>query len=161
MKAKTPTKKQAAILKFIEEYTEEHDMSPSYREIMAALRLRSVSAVAEHINNCVAAGFLEKLPNQARTLRIIPVETHEETVKFFNQRLAELDQELAQIEDRIAASSNFQLSLGDENAPEASKNTLVASDAQKTISALMRESEAIEEQISTLRRAADILEIDL
>ena len=117
MKAKTPTKKQAAILKFIEEYTEEHDMSPSYREIMAALRLRSVSAVAEHINNCVAAGFLEKLPNQARTLRIIPVETHEETVKFFNQRLAELDQELAQIEDRIAASSNCQLSLGDGNAP--------------------------------------------
>ena len=149
MKAKTPTKKQAALLRFIEEYTEEHDLSPSYREIMTALHLRSVSAVAEHINNCVAAGFLEKLPNQARTLRVIPIDTHEETVKFINQRILELNQELAAIEDKFATSSSMDLST--DNAGLDHANGAV----------LLRQSQAIEEQIATLRRAAEILEIDL
>lgn len=149
MKAKTPTKKQAALLRFIEEYTEEHDLSPSYREIMTALHLRSVSAVAEHINNCVAAGFLEKLPNQARTLRVIPIDTHEETVKFINQRILELDQELATIEDRLATSSSINLSTDSAGLNHANE------------AVLLRRSQAIEEQIATLRRAAEILGIDL
>ena len=161
MKAKTPTKKQAAILSFIEEYTAEHDVSPSYREIMAALHLRSVSAVAEHINNCVAAGFLEKLPNQARTLRVIPVETHEETVKFFNQRIAELDQEVMRIETQIDANNSIQLSNISENTSEAPQNDPEAIPVQKDVSALTRQRDSLEAQIDTLKRAAAILEIDL
>ena len=66
-----PTKKQTALLEYIETFTRENSFSPSYREIMRALHLNSVSAVAEHIENCVAAGFLKKIPNTPRSLEVI------------------------------------------------------------------------------------------
>ncbi|MBR3176458.1 winged helix-turn-helix transcriptional regulator [Candidatus Saccharibacteria bacterium] len=91
----TPTKKQQKILKFIQDFTIEHDYSPSYREIQRALGLSSVSAVAEHISNCEKAGFLKKIPNAARTLEVIPLETHEETQKLFQKHIAELETKLA------------------------------------------------------------------
>lgn len=87
-----PTKKQRALLKFIQDFTIDNDYSPSYREIQHALGLKSVSAVAEHINNCVAAGYLKKVPNAARTLEIIPIETHEETQRLFQKKIAELSE---------------------------------------------------------------------
>ena len=161
MKTKKPTKKQAAILQFIEAYTEEHEVSPSYREIMAALRLRSVSAVAEHINNCVAAGFLEKLPNQARTLRVIPAETHEETIKFFNQKIAELTREVEGIEDRLNAISGIQISLVEENAHIASQEASEEKISPQMVNSLHHQHKQLEEQIGVLKRAASILEIDL
>lgn len=68
---KGPTKKQTTLLAFIEKFTAEHNFSPSYREIMDAMNLRSVSAVAEHIENCVAAGFLKKTPKSPRSLEVI------------------------------------------------------------------------------------------
>ena len=91
---KRPTKKQSMLLKFIERYTEEHDYSPSYREIMRAMNLTSVSAVAEHINNCVAAGYLKKKPNAARSLRVIPIKDYHETKGLFRQKIAEIDAQL-------------------------------------------------------------------
>lgn len=91
----TPTKKQQKLLKFIQDFTIEHDYSPSYREIQRALGLNSVSAVAEHISNCEKAGFLKKIPNAARTLEVIPLETHEETQKLFQKKLAELNEKAA------------------------------------------------------------------
>ena len=160
MKAKRPTKKQAALLEFIQEYTDAHDLSPSYREIMQALQLRSVSAVAEHISNCVKAGFLEKIPNQARSLRVVPIETHDETVNFFNQKIAELDRELALCEDNL---SNIDL----PNNKISFKDVEVASyeDTQAKIKQekahLIKQCDLIEGQLATLRSAADILEIDL
>ena len=66
-----PTKKQTALLEFIENFTQENNFSPSYREIMRAMSLSSVSAVAEHIENCIAAGFLKKTPGTARSLEVI------------------------------------------------------------------------------------------
>ena len=54
------TKKQLAVLEFIQDFTEERGISPSYREIQAGLALSSVSAVAEHIDNLVAKGVLKK-----------------------------------------------------------------------------------------------------
>ena len=95
----TPTKKQQKLLKFIQDFTIEHDYSPSYREIQRALGLNSVSAVAEHISNCEKAGFLKKIPNAARTLEVIPLETHEETQKLFQKKLAELNEKLAELPD--------------------------------------------------------------
>jgi len=90
-----PTKKQTALLKFIDEYTTANNVSPSYRDIQQALNLRSVSAVAEHINNCVAAGFLKKVPNTARSLEIIPIEDHKETIQLIQRKIIELNQQLA------------------------------------------------------------------
>lgn len=54
------TKKQMLIIEFINDYTMSHGVSPTYREIMTALGLSSVSAVAEHINNLVAKNALKK-----------------------------------------------------------------------------------------------------
>ena len=76
------TKKQALIIEFINDYTSTRGVSPTYREIMTALGLSSVSAVAEHINNLVAKGALKKVPGAARSLEVIDL-THPETVDLF------------------------------------------------------------------------------
>jgi SOS-response transcriptional repressor LexA len=80
------TKKQLLVLDFLREFTETHDYSPSYREIMAALNLGSVSTVAEHIDNLVAAGVLKKVPSAARSMELIDYK-HEETLELFKARL--------------------------------------------------------------------------
>ena len=67
-----------------------HDVSPSYREIRDALGLSSVSSVAEHIENCVTAGYLRKTPNAARTLEVLSFEKHEETENLFAKKLNDL-----------------------------------------------------------------------
>lgn len=94
-----PTKKQAAILNFIEKFTEENNCSPSYREIQRALKLNSVSAVAEHISNCEKAGFLEKVPHEARSLRIIRHEEHPETAELLKTKIAQLKTDLSALPD--------------------------------------------------------------
>ena len=80
------TKKQLLVLDFLRDFMSTHDYSPSYREIMAALNLGSVSTVAEHIDNLAAAGVLKKVPNAARSLELIDYK-HEETLELFKQRL--------------------------------------------------------------------------
>jgi len=85
-----PTKKQTALLDFISEFTEKNGYCPSYREIMHAMHLKSVSAVAEHVENCVAAGYLRKEPKSARSLEVVKPETHEETLELFRERIASI-----------------------------------------------------------------------
>lgn len=80
------TKKQALIMEFIRDYLSAHGVSPTYREIMTALGLSSVSAVAEHIDNLVAKGALRKLPGTARSLEIVTPD-HPETYELFLARL--------------------------------------------------------------------------
>lgn len=90
------TKKQALIIDFINDYTGSHGVSPTYREIMTALGLSSVSAVAEHIDNLVAKRALKKVPGAARSLEVIDL-THPETVDLFKHYLITATPE----EDRI------------------------------------------------------------
>jgi repressor LexA len=66
-----PTKKQRELLDFISKFTAEHGYNPSYREIMNALEYKSVSTVATHINNLVAAGLLKKADHSARSLEVV------------------------------------------------------------------------------------------
>ena len=80
------TKKQLAVLSFLEDFTEENGYSPSYREIQAGLGLSSVSAVAEHIDNLVGKEVLRKVPGAARSLEILDYK-HEETVGLFKAKL--------------------------------------------------------------------------
>ena len=80
------TKKQALIIDFIREFTESHGVSPTYREIMGALGLSSVSAVAEHIDNLCAKGALQKVPGAARSLELIDL-SHPETEALFRDAL--------------------------------------------------------------------------
>ena len=129
---KQPTKKQTALLKFIDQYTEEYNYSPSYREIMRAMKLNSVSAVAEHINNCVVAGYLEKVPNAARSLKIIPIQDYKETKTLFRQKIAELNAKLGSKQE------------------EGKTNTLSQD-----------EKLSIQDDIRTLRAAANLLDLNL
>lgn len=85
------TKKQLAVLNFLEEFTEENGYSPSYREIMVGMGLSSVSAVAEHIDNLVAKGVLRKVPGAARSLEILDYK-HEDTVALFRAKLMDVNE---------------------------------------------------------------------
>ena len=91
-----PTKKQATLLKFIDNYTTEKNHSPSYREIQSALGLGSVATVAQHIDNCVQAGFLKKSPNTARSLEVVSFEEYKETTHLLRHKIAELNQQIAE-----------------------------------------------------------------
>ena len=86
------TKKQLAVLNYLEDFWEENGCSPSYREIMAGLGLSSVSAVAEHIDNLVAKGVVKKNPGEARSLEVLDYK-HEETVGLFRAKLLEVSEE--------------------------------------------------------------------
>lgn len=95
------TKKQLAVLEFIQEFTEERGFSPSYREIMTGLGLTSVSAVAEHVDNLVSRGVLKKVPGAARSLEILDYK-HEETVELFREKMAGVSEEDKQVLMRAA-----------------------------------------------------------
>ena len=86
------TKKQLALLEFLENFTAENNYSPSYREIMSGMGLSSVSAVAEHIDNLVNKGVLKKVPGAARSLEILDYK-HEETVELFKAKLIDCSEE--------------------------------------------------------------------
>lgn len=86
------TKKQLAVLNFLEDFTEENGYSPSYREIMTGLGLSSVSAVAEHIENLVSKGVLKKVPGAARSLEVLDYK-HEETVGLFKAKMMDCTEE--------------------------------------------------------------------
>ena len=92
MNSVKPTKKQLAVLNFIQDFTEENGHSPSYREICEGVGLSSVSAVAEHIDNLVAKGALKKTPGEARSLEILDYK-HTETVNLFKAKRLDVSNE--------------------------------------------------------------------
>ena len=95
------TKKQLAVLNFLQDFTEENGYSPSYREIMSGLGLSSVSAVAEHIDNLVSKGVLRKVPGAARSLEVLDYK-HEETVALFNAQILKATEEEKKILEKAA-----------------------------------------------------------
>ena len=95
------TKKQLALLDFLEDFTEAQGYSPSYREIMAGLGLTSVSAVAEHVDNLVSKGVLRKVPGAARSLEILDYK-HEETVKLFREKMISCSEEEKKVLEKAA-----------------------------------------------------------
>ena len=103
------TKKQLAVLNYLQDYTEENGCSPSYREIMAGLGLSSVSAVAEHVENLVEKGVLKKVPGAARSLEILDYK-HEETIGLFKARMVDCTEEEKKI--LLAAAEVLGLDLG-------------------------------------------------
>lgn len=65
------TKRQKEILDFVTQYIELHGYAPSYREIAESFKMGSVATVAEHIDNLVTKGLLQKGDNEARSLQLI------------------------------------------------------------------------------------------
>lgn len=103
------TKKQLAVLNFLQEFTETNDYSPSYREIMAGLGLSSVSAVAEHVDNLVAKGVLRKVPGAARSLEVLDYK-HEDTVRLFKERMMSCTEEQEKILEQAGEILGLDLS---------------------------------------------------
>ncbi len=95
------TKKQLAVLNFLQDFTEENGYSPSYREIMAGLGLSSVSAVAEHVDNLISKGALKKVPGAARSLEVLDYR-HEETVELFRIKMITATEEERKILEKAA-----------------------------------------------------------
>ena len=62
------TKKQKLMLDFIDGFIKGNGYSPTLREIMRALGYKSVSTVANHVDNLVAAGMLDKRDGEVRSL---------------------------------------------------------------------------------------------
>ena len=104
------TKKQLAVLEFLQEFTEAKGYSPSYREIMAGLGLSSVSAVAEHVENLVEKGVLKKVPGAARSLEILDYK-HEETVGLFRERMVTCSPEEKKVLQEAADILGLDLEL--------------------------------------------------
>ena len=90
------TKKQKRLMDFLQDFQNNHDYSPSYREIAAGLGLRSVASVAEHIDHLVQQGFLKRSTGASRSLEIVDL-SFPETTALFKQRLefaSEADREI-------------------------------------------------------------------
>ncbi len=107
MKAKL-TKKQALIIDFIKEFTARQGESPSYREIMTALGLSSVSAVAEHIDNLVKKGAIRKTPGAARSLEVVDL-SYPETTALFRQAIVHATFEEQEILNKAADILGLEL----------------------------------------------------
>jgi repressor LexA len=83
------TKKQLAMLKFIDERTSENGISPSFDEMREALNLKSKSGIHRLITALEERGFIRRLPHRARALEVIknvPKHTSSQ-VKSFESRL--------------------------------------------------------------------------
>ena len=83
------TKKQLALLKFIDERISENGISPSFDEMREALNLKSKSGIHRLITALEERGFIRRLPHRARALEVIknvPKHTSSQ-VKPFESRL--------------------------------------------------------------------------
>lgn len=102
------TAKQKTVLNYIENYNAEHDFSPTYREIMEGLGLKSVSSVAEHIENLVNKGALKRRPNEARSLEIVDT-SYPETTELFRFHLEHASEEERTILEKTADILGLEL----------------------------------------------------
>lgn len=75
-----PSKKQLEVFRYIEGFINENGFGPSYREIMRALGLKSVSTVATHVDGLIARGYLVKRENSARSLQVVTKEERKPVV---------------------------------------------------------------------------------
>lgn len=66
-----PSKKQKEVLDYINNFINENGFGPSYREVMRALGLKSVSTVATHVDGLITRGLLVKRENSARSLQVV------------------------------------------------------------------------------------------
>jgi repressor LexA len=64
------SKRQRAILQFIEEYVRENGYPPTYEEIRVAIEISTKSLVNHHLAALEAAGYLSRVPNTPRGIRL-------------------------------------------------------------------------------------------
>lgn len=67
------TQRQLQLLRFIQQYVKEHDVSPSFDEMRAALRLRSKSGIHRLISGLEERGYIRRLAYRARALEVVKI----------------------------------------------------------------------------------------
>lgn len=79
MKAPTnrPTDRQKRVLDFITDFTVEHGMPPTIREIAAGLGFASTNSVAGHLSALRRKDLLERASGKARGLKVSPDRTRQ------------------------------------------------------------------------------------
>lgn len=85
MREKT-TKKQRELLSYLDIFIKQNNFSPSYREIMQAMGYKSVSTVANHVNNLIERGYLKKGRDGIRTLEVVPAPSASDDHKTWLKR---------------------------------------------------------------------------
>lgn len=65
------TQRQLQLLKFIHDYVRDHNVSPSFEEMRAALRLKSKSGVHRLISGLEERGYIRRLAYRARALEVV------------------------------------------------------------------------------------------
>jgi repressor LexA len=64
------TKRQKDCFNFLKKYIEDHNMSPSYRDIMKGANIGSTSGVHAALNTIERRGWIKRLPGAARAINI-------------------------------------------------------------------------------------------
>ncbi len=65
------TRKQHELLVYLNQRIEETGISPSFEDMKNALGLKSKSGIHRHLTSLVERGFVERLPNRARAIRVV------------------------------------------------------------------------------------------
>lgn len=68
---KSLTKRQAEVLTFVIEYSDEHWYAPTYEEIAAHFGYRALSTVAEHLTNIERKGWISRSYNETRSVTVL------------------------------------------------------------------------------------------
>jgi repressor LexA len=82
------TQRQLQLLRFIQDYVRDRDVSPSFEEMRAALKLRSKSGIHRLISGLEERGYIRRLAYRARALEVLkpladgPVGTELDTTPF-------------------------------------------------------------------------------
>jgi repressor LexA len=82
------TQRQLQLLRFIQNFVREHNVSPSFDEMRAALKLRSKSGIHRLISGLEERGYIRRLAYRARALEVIkplaegPVGTELDTTPY-------------------------------------------------------------------------------
>jgi repressor LexA len=65
------TQRQLQLLRFIQNFVRDHDVSPSFEEMRAALQLRSKSGIHRLISGLEERGYIRRLAYRARALEVV------------------------------------------------------------------------------------------
>ena len=111
-----PTRAQNDILEFIDNFIKNNGYGPSYREIMAALNLKSVSTVAVHVDNLIKLGRLAKTDRSARSLVVLDEQTDLATTDKDVQPgkvwlVAQVDKRLAEYKNQPTNNKRAELQI--------------------------------------------------
>jgi len=65
------TQRQLQLLRFIQYFVRDHDVSPSFEEMRSALKLRSKSGIHRLISGLEERGYIRRLAYRARALEVV------------------------------------------------------------------------------------------